>query len=147
MSVTKKSTSHDQRLETAFGASIAELYAQAANPDASAALQRALELRSFLEVAEEQVTQVRERVHDATAAHRDMGELSADDLRMDADWLEVALAGRRGYAAALDDLLRTMPPLNQRTHQAVQSIQPEINATVPPAPEFARAGAVRSRRP
>ncbi|AJT62495.1 hypothetical protein T261_0806 [Streptomyces lydicus] len=146
MSVTKKSTSYDEALEKAFGSSLTELYEQAAGPDTSAALQRALELRSFLAVAEEQVARVRDRVHDATAADRDMGELSADDLRWDAAWLEAALAGRDGYAAALGELLRTMPPPGQRPNRPVQFTQSKITTTVAPAPASARAGAVRSRR-
>ncbi|MFD9817460.1 hypothetical protein [Streptomyces violascens] len=147
MSVTRKPTSQDAALEQAFGASLAELYEQAAGPQTSAALQRALELRSFLAVAEEHVARVRDRVHEATAADRDLGELSADDLRWDAAWLEAALAGRDGYVTALDDLLRTMPGPGQQTRTAGQFTQPKIATTSPPAPASARAGAVRTRRP
>ncbi|MDF3292434.1 hypothetical protein [Streptomyces silvisoli] len=146
MSVAQKPTSRDQVLEQAFGAPVTELYAQAVSPAAYAALQRALELRSFLALAEEQVARVRERVHDATAADRDMGELSADDLRMDAAWLEAALAGREGYAVALDDLLRTMPPVSEHSPRPAQFTQPKITATAP-APASVRAGAAPARRP
>jgi hypothetical protein len=147
VSVTRKPTSQDEALEKSFGASLAELYEQAAGPDTSAALQRALELRSFLAVAEEHVARVRDRVHDATAADRDMGELSADDLRWDAAWLDAALAGRDGYVAALDELLKTMPAPDQRANTSVQFAQSKITAIVPPVPASTRAGAVRARRP
>lgn len=146
MSVTDKSTSRDTALEEAFGASVAELYAQAAHSEAGAALHRALELRGFLAIAEEQVVWVRDRVRAGMSADRDLGELSAEDLRMDAQWLEAALAGRNGYVAALDDLLRTMPDPGQRPTRPVQFAQPKITATAPPAPSTG-AGAVRTRRP
>lgn len=146
MSVTDRSTSRDAALEEAFGAKAAELYAQAARGEANAALQRALELRSFLAVAEEQVARVRDRVHAATAADGDMGDLSADDLRWDADWIEAALASRDGYTAALDELLRTMPAPSQPAAPHAE-LRPKITATAPPAPAIPRAGAVRTRRP
>nr|WP_202536900.1 hypothetical protein [Streptomyces sp. SID8350] len=131
----------------AFGASLRELYAQAAGPEASAALMRALELRSWLAVAEEQVARVRDRIHDATAADRDMGELSADDLRFDAQWMEAALSARDGYATALGELLRTMPPPGARPERPVQLTGPKLTTTLPSAPAPARAGAARGRRP
>ncbi|MDL2075767.1 hypothetical protein QNN03_04875 [Streptomyces sp. GXMU-J15] len=146
MSVIQRSSSRDAALQEAFGAEVAELYAHATRGEASAALQRALELRSFLAVAEEQVARVRDRVHAATAADGDMDALSAEDLRWDADWLQAALAGRDGYTAALDELLRTMPPPNQVAVSRA-AVSPKIAATAPPAPAASRAGAVRTRRP
>lgn len=146
MSVIDKSASRDAALEGAFGARVAELYLQAAGAGANAALQRALELRSFLALSEEQVALVRDRVHEATAADRDMDGLSAEALRWDAQWLEAAVAGRNGYAAALDDLLRTMPAPEQRNRQQ-RHVQPKITAIAPPAPAARRAGEVRPRRP
>ncbi len=62
MSVIDKTSTQDTLLEQAFGAPVRELYAQATGSEASAALVRALELRSFLVVAEEQVARVRDRV-------------------------------------------------------------------------------------
>jgi hypothetical protein len=146
VSVIKRSSSRDAALQEAFGAEVAELYAQAARGEANAALQRALELRSFLAVAEEQVARVRDRVHAATAADGDIDDLSAEDLRWDADWLEAALAGRDGYSAALDELLRTMPPPNQVAVSRA-GLSPKIAATAPPATAASRAGTVRTRRP
>nr|WP_206327959.1 hypothetical protein [Streptomyces sp. S3(2020)] len=133
-------------MQEAFGAEVAELYAQAARGEANAALQRALELRSFLAVAEEQVSRVRDRVHAATAADGAMDDLSAKDLRWDADWLEAALAGRDGYTAALDELLRTMPSPTQAAAPR-RGLSPKTAATAPPAPAVPRAGAVRTPRP
>ncbi|MFF6783827.1 hypothetical protein [Streptomyces sp. NPDC012510] len=147
MSVIDKTSTQDTLLEQAFGAPVRELYAQATGPEASAALVRALELRSFLVVAEEQVARVRDRVHAATAADRDMNELSADDLRFDAQWLEAALSGRNGYIAALGELLRTMPEPGQRPPGPVQFAQKKITAVAAPAPVPPRAGAVRAHRP
>lgn len=147
MSVLAKPTSLDEALTQAFGASLSELYAQAHGPDASAALTRAMELRSFLALAEEQVVRVRDRVHAATAADRDLGELSAEALRMDAQWMEAALSGRDGYVAALSELLRTMPAPGSRPERPVQLAQPKLTTTLPPALAPARAGAARVRQP
>ncbi|WP_327352821.1 hypothetical protein [Streptomyces sp. NBC_01304] len=146
MSVIDKPTSRDGALQEAFGADVAELYAQAARGEANAALQRALELRSFLAIAEEQVARVRDRVHAVTAADADMGDPSASDLRWDADWLEAALAGRDGYTAALDELLRTMPPPTQLA-ALTPALSPKITAAAPPTPAAPRAGAARMRHP
>ncbi|MEU0715667.1 hypothetical protein ABZ498_00615 [Streptomyces lavendulocolor] len=149
MSVRLKSSTVDGRLQEVFGAPVAELYATAAGPDAPPALIRALELRSFLALAEEQVARVRDRVHEAMAPDRDMGELSAGDLRFDAQWLEAALDARDGYRAALGELLRTMPPPDQQS-RPVRTAQPVVATALPPslaAPAPARAGAARARRP
>ncbi|QES24444.1 hypothetical protein DEJ46_05990 [Streptomyces venezuelae] len=144
-----KPCSQDARLHEAFGAPVTELYELAAGPDPSAALTRALELRSLLVVAETQVARIRDRVHEAMSPKRDMNELSADGLRMDAQWLEAALRARSGYRRSLDVLLRTMPPY---VHQdrAVRRVQEFVMATLPPATDARvplRAGAPRSRRP
>ncbi|MFE9308130.1 hypothetical protein ACFYM5_10560 [Streptomyces sp. NPDC006706] len=147
MSVRDKPCTQDARLHEVFGAPVTDLYEQAAGPDASAAITRALELRSFLALAEEQVARIRDRVHEAMTPERDMDELSADDLRMDTQWLEAALAARDGYRAALDDLLRTMPPLHQQA-RPTRFAQQTVTTTLPPAaaPAPTRAGAARSRR-
>nr|WP_275462258.1 hypothetical protein [Streptomyces noursei] len=149
MSAREKSCSHDRRLEAMFGAPMAELYARASSPDASAALTRALELRSFLALAEEQVARVRDRVHETMSADRDIDELSADQLRFDAQWLEAALDARNGYRDALGNLLRTMPPPGHQA-QPVRAAQPTVTTALPPsvtAPAPQRAGAARARRP
>ena len=108
---------------------------------------RALELRGFLAVAEAQVARVRDRVHEATAADRDMDELSADDLRFDAQWLEAALAGRDNYTAALGELLRTMPAPGPRPSMPAPRTQPKITTALPPVLASERAGAMRRRHP
>ncbi|MFF2508732.1 hypothetical protein ACFVTY_36005 [Streptomyces sp. NPDC058067] len=92
------------------------------------------------------MARVRDRVHAATAADGSMDGLSAENLRWDADWLQAALAGRDGYTAALDELLRTMPPPNQAAAPC-RGVSPKIAATAPPAPAVSRAGAVRTPRP
>ncbi|MFE0187982.1 hypothetical protein [Streptomyces sp. NPDC058989] len=149
MSVRFKPSTLDGRLQEVFDTPVAELYETATSPDASAAVTRAMELRSFLALTEEQVARVRDRVHDAMAAERDMDELSADDLRMDAQWLQAALDARDGYRAAIGDLLRTMAPPGQQPRQ-VRMAQQTVTTTLPPAvaaPAPQRAGAARARRP
>ncbi|MCX4659171.1 MULTISPECIES: hypothetical protein [Streptomyces] len=135
-------TSQDAMLEQAFGAPIHQLYVAAAGTGASAALRRALELRSFLALAEEQVVRVRDRVHQATAPGRDLGELSADALRFDAQWMEAALSARDGYVTALTGLLRSMPPSAPAAGRPVEFTQARITTALPPvAPALTRAGA------
>ncbi|WP_405737416.1 hypothetical protein OG607_41455 [Streptomyces sp. NBC_01537] len=140
-------TSQDTVLEAAFGAPVPALYETVTDPEAPAALRRALELRSFLAIAEEQVARVRDRVHAATAADGDMDELSASNLRFDAQWMEAALNARDGYRTALGELLRTMPPPGPERARPVQFTQPKITTALPPAapatPAPARAGAAR----
>lgn len=138
----------DGDLQRVFGAPVPELYEAAVGHDASPALARALELRSFLAVTEEQVARVRDRVHADMDPDRDMGDLSADKLRFDAQWLKAALNGRDGYRAALGELLRTMPPPGQQA-RPVRTTQLRATATLPPsaAPAPQRAGAAQARRP
>ncbi|MEU0843993.1 hypothetical protein ABZ370_31580 [Streptomyces sp. NPDC005962] len=147
MSPVKASTM-DADLQKVFGSPVPELYEAAVGLDASPALGRALELRSFLALTEEQVDCVRDRVHADMAPDRDMSELSADQLRFDAQWLEAALDARDGYRAALGELLRTMPPPDQRA-RPVRMTQLKATATLAPsaAPAPPRAGAARARRP
>ncbi|WP_330434552.1 hypothetical protein OIC43_09360 [Streptomyces sp. NBC_00825] len=148
MNASLKPSTADGQLQEVFGAPVVELYTSVTGPDASAALTRALELRSFLALTEEQVARVRDRVHADMAPDRDMDELSADKLRSDSDWLEAALDARDGYRAALGELLHTMPPPNQQP-RPVRLAQPMAVAALPPAvvPALPRAGAARVRRP
>jgi hypothetical protein len=133
VSVRDKPCTQDERLESVFGAPVGELYAQAVGPDAAPALARALELRSFLALAEEQLTRIRDRVHAATAPDRDMGTLSSDGLRMDASWMEAALSARNGYLHALDTLLSVMPPHRQAA-RPVRTMQQTVSTSLPPPP-------------
>ncbi|MER7315993.1 hypothetical protein [Streptomyces halstedii] len=144
-----KASTMDAELQKVFGPPVPELYeAAAAGPDASPALARALELRSFLALTEEQVARVRDRVHTDMDPDRDMGDLSADKLRADAQWLEAALDARDSYRAALGELLRTMPPPGQLA-RPVRMAQLRTTATLSPsaAPVPQRAGAARAHRP
>ncbi|MFI8880260.1 hypothetical protein [Streptomyces sp. NPDC055243] len=138
----------DGDLQKVFGSPVPELYEAVAGPDALPALARALELRSFLALTEEQVARVRDRVHADMDPDRDMGQLSAATLRFDAQWLEAALDARDGYRAALGELLRTMPPPDQRA-RPVRTAQLRATTTLPPSAALApqRAGAARARRP
>ncbi|MFG3215886.1 hypothetical protein [Streptomyces tendae] len=139
-----KASTMDADLQKVFGKPVLELYEAAADHDASPALARALELRSFLALTEEQVA----RVHADMDPDRNLGELSADKLRFDAQWLDAALKARDGYRAALGELLRTMPPPAQRA-RPVRTAQLWATATLPPsaAPAPQRAGAALARRP
>lgn len=105
MTTVRKPSSQDAVLEQVFGAALGELYVRAVRPDASPALVRALELRAFLALAEEQVVHVRDRIHVAMAPGAGFDSLDVDVLRFEAQWLEAALAGRAGYARALSGLL------------------------------------------
>ncbi|MEU6814045.1 hypothetical protein [Streptomyces sp. NPDC046860] len=148
MSLQPKPSTADGQLQEVFGAPVASLHASAAGPDASPALGRALELRAFLALAEDQVARVRDRVHADMAPDRDMGELSADKLRFDAQWLEAALAARDSYRAALGELLRTMPPPAPQP-RPVRMAQMKTAVPLPSAaaPAPVRAGAARPHRP
>ncbi|MEV6535165.1 hypothetical protein AB0M86_37225 [Streptomyces sp. NPDC051639] len=143
-----KASTMDADLQKVFGKPVPELYEAAAGHDASPALARALELRSFLALTEEQVARVRDRVHADMDPDRDMGELSADKLRFDAQWLDAALEARDGYRVALGELLRTMPSPAQQA-RPVRTAQLRAIATLPSsaAPAPPRAGAARARRP
>ncbi|MYS36730.1 hypothetical protein K388_02738 [Streptomyces sp. KhCrAH-43] len=147
MSRTKTSTM-DGELQQVFGKPVSALHEAAVAHDVSPALARALELRAFLALTEEQVARVRDRVYADMDPDRDMGELSADKLRFDAQWLEAALDAREGYRAALGELLRTMPPPVQRS-RPVRTTQLQATATLPAvaAPVPPRAGAARAPRP
>lgn len=150
MSASATPSSQDGRLAEIFGGTLAELYERAAVSPGAAALTRALELRGFLALAEEQVARVRDRVHEAMAPGRDMDELSAGELRFDAQWLAAALDARDGYLTALGQLLRTMPAQTaQPTSRPVRFAQPQITTTLPPtaAPAPPRAGAAPGPRP
>ncbi|MFE6979247.1 hypothetical protein [Streptomyces sp. NPDC057682] len=143
-----KASTLDSDLENAFGKSVSVLYEASVGDDAPPALARALELRSFLALAEEQVARVRDRVHADMAPDRDMSELSADKLHSDAQWLDAALDARDGYRAALGGLLRTMPS-PAPTARPVRTAQ--LTATAPPPPSAGpasqHAGVTRHRRP
>ncbi|MFB7270746.1 hypothetical protein [Streptomyces sp. NPDC056244] len=148
MSTGIRPSSQDRQIEEAFGAPVAVLYETVHGPEASAALVRTLELRSFLAVAEEQVAQVRDHIHEATSAGRHMDDLSADDLSFGAQWLHAALNARKNYTAALDELLRTMPPPAAVPASRVRFTQPRITAALPPAaPSPLPAGTAPARRP
>ncbi|MFD3580907.1 hypothetical protein [Streptomyces sp. NPDC058683] len=147
MSPVKASTM-DADLQQVFGSPVPELHEAAVGHDASPALARALELRSFLALTEEQVVRVRDRVHADMDPDRDIGELSADKLRFDAQWLEAALDARDSYRAALGELLCTMPPPDPQA-RPVRMTQLKATVTLPPsaAPAPQRAGTARARRP
>ncbi|MFD4821197.1 hypothetical protein, partial [Streptomyces rubiginosohelvolus] len=130
--MSRKASSMDADLQKVFGRPIPVLSEAVVGHDASPALARALELRSFLALTEEQVARVRDRVHADMDPDRDMGELSADKLRFDAQWLEAALDARHGYRAALGELLRTMPPPDQRA-RPVRTTQMRATATLSPS--------------
>ncbi|MGW4345303.1 hypothetical protein ACWEL8_09525 [Streptomyces sp. NPDC004690] len=144
-SVRFKSSTVDAELEKIFGTPVTTLYEAAVASDASPALTRVLELRSFLVAIEEQVARVRDRVHEAMAPDRDMDELSSGRLRFDAEMLEAALEARTSYRAAIGDLLRTMPPAD-RQPRGIRTAQPRAAAQSAPAPAPPGAGAARPGR-
>ncbi|MFE3374605.1 hypothetical protein [Streptomyces anulatus] len=141
MSGIDTSTSRDAALQEAFGAEVDVLYAQAARGEANAVLQRALELRSFLAVAEEHL----ERVHNIAESDSRMGELSSADLDRHDQWIEAAEASCDLHESALDELLIAMPPSDPNGPRA--GPRRKVTAIALPAPAGPRAGAVRTRRP
>ncbi|MFF3979761.1 hypothetical protein [Streptomyces sp. NPDC001828] len=143
-----KASTMDADLQDTFGRPVPELYEAAVGTDALPTLVRALELRSFLALTEEQVARVRDHLHADMDPDRDMGDLSADRLRSDAQWLDAALKARDGYRAALGELLRTLPPPDQHA-RPVPAAQLRATARLPPsaAPAPTGAGAARARQP
>ncbi|MER6516666.1 hypothetical protein ABT246_07315 [Streptomyces sp. NPDC001553] len=139
MSTSTKPSSQDAHLEEVFAVPVAQLYAAAAAGTATPAAQRALELRSFLALAEEQVARVRDRVHRYTAPDADMGTLSASELRFDSQWLDAALSARTQYVTALRELLRAMPPPGTACHGPPKLDQ--LWATTRPAAGVSPVGA------
>lgn len=136
MSVADKKSSRDEALEQAFGAPIADLYAQVVRSRASPALTRALEVRAMLALSEEQVVLVRDRVHASMAPAGSLDELLAETLQTDVYWLDAALSGRRAYIRTLDALLAAMPPPATRLTPLTSSLppaQPAPSAPVRPA--------------
>ncbi|MFG3348688.1 hypothetical protein ACGF1Z_26970 [Streptomyces sp. NPDC048018] len=128
MSTSIKPSSQDERFAEVFGAPLDQLLAA---PHPTRHLREALELRAFLAVTEDHVVWVRDRVHERSAPDRPMDELSEDDLRMDAEWMEAALQARRGYLTALDKVLRFEPPPEYQP--AVTFPQPMVSARAVPA--------------
>ncbi|CAM5325225.1 hypothetical protein SAVIM338S_00826 [Streptomyces avidinii] len=141
MNTPLRPSSQDQAIESAFNGPVAELHRTATAGQARPALFRAMELRSFLAVAESHVDRVRDRLHQATAPDRDQSELDAGDLRTDVEWMKAALTSRTEIVTALTRLLRSMPgreAAGPRRHQALPTASPKAN-TAPPA--------ARSRHP
>ncbi|MCX5278400.1 hypothetical protein [Streptomyces virginiae] len=139
MSTWTKPSSQDAHLEEVFGTPVAQLYDAAAAGAAPPGVRRALELRSFLALAEEQVVRVRDRVHQYTAPDADMGTLSASELRFDSQWMDAALSARAQYVTALRELLRAMPPPGTARHGPLKLDQPW--ATTRPATGASPVGA------
>ncbi|MFI9210243.1 hypothetical protein ACIGW7_19160 [Streptomyces sp. NPDC053253] len=135
MSTPIKPSSRDERFAEVFGAPLDQLLAV---PSPTRYLREALELRAFLAVTEDHVVWVRDRVHERSAPDRPMDELSEDDLRMDAEWMQAALLARRGYVTALDKVLRAGPPSEHQP--AVTFNQPVISARAVPAEQATARG-------
>ncbi|WP_058042217.1 hypothetical protein [Streptomyces roseifaciens] len=140
MSVALRPSSKDGVIEAAFGHSMEELHQQQATASVSPAVQRMLELRRFLTVAEDHLDEVRDRLHTATAPGQ---EPAAEDLAVDLQWLAAATTAKAQYAQAIDELLRTMPTSSSRPAAA------RPVATALPVPRAAPASttpAVRRNR-
>ncbi|GHD79377.1 hypothetical protein ACFQL8_19300 [Streptomyces goshikiensis] len=142
MSASTKPTSQDAHLEAVFGTPVARLYVAAAAGAATPAVHRALELRSFLALAEEQVARVRDRVHRYTAPGADIGSLSASELKLDSQWMDAALSARDQYVTALGELLRAMSPAGTARASPPKLDQPRITTDPTPPIPPATAGPV-----
>ncbi|WP_318209504.1 MULTISPECIES: hypothetical protein [unclassified Streptomyces] len=140
MTVRITPSSQDDRLAEIFGAPLNQLYRAA---DKDARTRRALELRSFLALTEQQVVRVRDRVHAGSAPGRSMDELSEEALRMDAEWMKAALSTRRAYLVALDEVLRADPSPEQV--RPVTFTQPVLTARTVTTPGDTTAHPARGR--
>ncbi|MFF4215294.1 hypothetical protein [Streptomyces nondiastaticus] len=139
MSVALRPSSKDGVIEAAFGHSMEELHQQAA-ASVSPAVQRMLELRRFLTVAEGHLDEVRDRLHTATAPGQ---EPAAEDLAVDIQWLAAATTAKAQYGQAIDELLRTMPTSSSRP----AAVRPVATALpVPPAATASTTPAARRNR-
>ncbi|MFI9202194.1 hypothetical protein [Streptomyces sp. NPDC053048] len=121
MSTALRPSSRDAAIEAAFGHSIQDLHRKQAIAPASPALQRMLEVRSFLTAVESHLDEVRNRIHIATAPGK---EPVAEALAVDLQWLTAATRTRDQYRQAIDQLLRVMPASSARTQLARPTAAP-----------------------
>lgn len=133
MNATEMPTTQDAAIEESLGRPLAVLYARAAASIADPAVQRVLELRSFLAVVEDQAGKARDRIHQATGPQGGLYDLSAQDLRVQTALLEAALETGRTYAQTLQELIQTRSAGMSPRRRPVQFAQPRIAAL--PAPD------------
>jgi hypothetical protein len=144
MNTTQMPTSQDTRIEEAFGQPLAVLYARAAAGSATPGVQRALELRSFLAVIEDQAAKTRERVHQATRPADSLYGISPADLRFDVSFLEATLKAGVKHRETLEELLRATPAVASQPRRPVRFTQAKAAAvSVPGSGLTAQPGAVQ----
>ncbi len=91
MTVARKS-SRDAQIEAAFGQSLETLRAMARRLQVPEGLPEVLEQQKFLGFVEERISQVRDRLHEATAPVEEVGELSYDAVRFDTSLMEALVS-------------------------------------------------------
>ena len=127
-------STQDRSIEEALGRPVDELHQLATAGRADPRLQRVMEQRAFLAVAEGQLIRIRDRVHQTTAPDNDLDHLDADALRMDLQWLSAAVEARKGLVDLLTRIVPTVPSPGPDRHRS----HPEPPSGVPAS---ARLGA------
>jgi hypothetical protein len=152
MNTAEMPSSHDARIEEAFGQPLAVLYGRAEVGAAAPEVHRALELRSFLAAVERAAIVARDRLHETTRPQSSLHGLSREDLRLNADLLEEAIDIAAKYGRELSGLLpaSTQP---SSSHSAEPGITPlsasrsALTTSSGPVPEpTVEAGTGRHRR-
>jgi hypothetical protein len=128
-------SSQDSRIEEAFGEPVTRLYAQAMAGSADPGVQKALELRSFLAVVEDQAVRTRDSIHQATDPAGELHAVSGADLRFDVRFLEATLKSAGKYIETLDELIRDVKAQPTPDRKRVRFEQPVIRALALPGGE------------
>ncbi|WP_433892610.1 hypothetical protein [Streptomyces sp. CA-111067] len=158
MNPAERPTTQDTAIVEALGRPLTVLYTQAAAGAAEPAVQRVLELRSFLALVEDQAVKTRDRIRQAADPAGDLYSVPARHLRWQTELLEQTLEVGRRYGHTLRELLGVPPADTSPSRRPVQFTQSKI-ATISPrdggltarpgpadAPVAAGAGAGRHRR-
>ncbi|MEE4543996.1 hypothetical protein V2S66_18720 [Streptomyces sp. V4-01] len=157
MNAAEMPTTQDTAIVEALGRPLTVLYTQAVAGTAEPAVQRVLELRSFLALVEDQAAKICHRIRLAVDPAGDLYGADPQHLRFQTALLEAALETGRTYRRTLQELLAVTPaasPPNRRPVQFTQSKIAAISApdgrlTARPGPAgepVVEAGAGRHRR-
>lgn len=132
MNAAEMPSTQDAVIVEAFGRPLAVLYARAAAGTVEPAVQRVLELRSFLALVEDQAAKVRQRILQAVDPAGDLYAFSGQDLRFQSAMLEAALDTGRTYGKTLRGLLPAGVAHSAPSRRPVQFTQSKIAAISAP---------------
>lgn len=132
MNSSELPTTQDTAIVEALGRPLDVLYAAAVAGTAEPAVQRVLELRSFLALVEDQAGKIRDRIRQAVDPAGDLYGVSAQDLRFQTALLEAALDIGRTYGQTLQELLAVKPPVSPPNRRPVQFTQSKTAAIAAP---------------